>query len=588
MPFRAIFDATTVSAWTFGATEWRLLAAAARERHDRLRVRCCGANAVPCISRLDRKYFRHRIKPLDCTWSPESDEHLELKAAVRQAAEHCGWQAEVEHIGPDWKADVLARRGFAKVAFEVQLSTQGQRETAQREAKYFASSVFPWWIVNSRNNGDGFGSNRRSCVIGRTEVQRSSSAQDCVRDVLGRIERQVAIAKEVRAALAARGINSQIHSIGKIPAVFEFSVSDRKQFVVIGEIGEEAVPNLDQIRADSKTLPWGAVVQFVDRSEQIRGFKSSAFYLKGKPLKQEICRTLDNLIDGKKRWYGIDDTERIEAAFVWYEDTCPTCHESYARVPFVISGHLKVRAGAVPTLYQFDGIEDGIRSRLLKKLEMRIGKPIGTLIFRPRTHVESSFIPMHQICFCRKGVIEKSLISGADALLWPNTDIDFYIQVPVRETGWIAPQSVEATRHPDRNRWAFRLATKRIEHLSERLDVAARRVTRSAQNELVGALKRLESESKQFFQSCSNQLQLDERRLKQEYDKRTNEHWNDYVLNAQLKRAQEKLEGLAAHRWRNAERARLWMRTYDQQLGGKPVDMCLNHFDLCVRRLKVL
>jgi hypothetical protein len=54
---------------------------------------------------------------------------------------------------------VLATRGKVRIAFEVQLSGQGQAKTRFREDRYEDAAVLPWWIVSSRrNSGSGFGS----------------------------------------------------------------------------------------------------------------------------------------------------------------------------------------------------------------------------------------------------------------------------------------------------------------------------------------------------------------------------------------------------------------------------------------------
>ncbi len=78
--------------------------------------------------------------------NPESLDHVRLKKAIFDICRKHGWEADVEVVGPGWKADVLAWRGDRRYAFEVQVSDQAGEKLAERSAKYRASGVTPVWL----------------------------------------------------------------------------------------------------------------------------------------------------------------------------------------------------------------------------------------------------------------------------------------------------------------------------------------------------------------------------------------------------------------------------------------------------------
>lgn len=86
----------------------------------------------------------------------ETVRHLTLKAQIAGAVKAAGWEVEVEaeHRGPNgalvWKADVLARRGRASVAFEVELSKPDWNSMRERQARYKRSGVRGLWFFKSR------------------------------------------------------------------------------------------------------------------------------------------------------------------------------------------------------------------------------------------------------------------------------------------------------------------------------------------------------------------------------------------------------------------------------------------------------
>jgi len=151
MPLRARDDADhDLDASRLTTAEWTALTATNRAvRH--LRTHCCGAPVVLKTSRLGTRFFAH-LALGGCASGDESPEHLHLKALAIAAARAAGWDAaaEVSGVTPDgapWRADVLATRGSARIAVEVQWSPQPDDVTAARQARYALSGVRGLWLL---------------------------------------------------------------------------------------------------------------------------------------------------------------------------------------------------------------------------------------------------------------------------------------------------------------------------------------------------------------------------------------------------------------------------------------------------------
>lgn len=152
MPLRCVDpDAGAVfHAFDLAADEWGALIEENRRRRH-LRMPCCSAQVTLRRSTRGTQFFAHKAVG-ECVTAPETEAHLRLKAiAVRAAREH-GWHAQTEvkgitASGEPWVADVLATKGKARVAIEIQWSGQTEADTVLRQSRYAASGVRALWLM---------------------------------------------------------------------------------------------------------------------------------------------------------------------------------------------------------------------------------------------------------------------------------------------------------------------------------------------------------------------------------------------------------------------------------------------------------
>lgn len=150
MPLRCV-DADRKSIHSFKLSEWEweaLRQANAQFRH--LSMPCCGRGVVLKKSERGTRFFAHKVKGT-CTSVSESAEHLEIKLQVSEALIANGWEAETEVRGESregevWVADVMASRGRARFAIEVQWSRQADKVTAERHSRYRSAGVKALWL----------------------------------------------------------------------------------------------------------------------------------------------------------------------------------------------------------------------------------------------------------------------------------------------------------------------------------------------------------------------------------------------------------------------------------------------------------
>ncbi|MGQ5524142.1 competence protein CoiA [Chitinimonas sp. PSY-7] len=150
MPLKFLREGNPVFAFDFSLEDWEALKVESR-KHKHLSMPCCDAKATPKTSKLGNHFVAHaRVE--NCAASTETAEHILAKTTVAQAARLAGWDVDIEVPGctpggESWVADVLATRGSAKVAIEVQWSRQTLDETKRRQERYKQSGVRCLWLL---------------------------------------------------------------------------------------------------------------------------------------------------------------------------------------------------------------------------------------------------------------------------------------------------------------------------------------------------------------------------------------------------------------------------------------------------------
>lgn len=150
MPLKCLRDEEELYAFNFEtADDWDALRKSNATTKD-LRMPCCGAAVVLRTSKLGTRHFAHARKG-PCTTAPETAEHLLAKLTIVEGIRRAGWEARPEQSGttPDgeeWRADVMAVKGKARIAFEVQWSRQTPEETRRRQERYAAAGVRGLWL----------------------------------------------------------------------------------------------------------------------------------------------------------------------------------------------------------------------------------------------------------------------------------------------------------------------------------------------------------------------------------------------------------------------------------------------------------
>ncbi len=155
MPLKCLRGGEEIYSFNIESDEaWEDLRKANAKAKD-LRMPCCDAAVVLRTSKLGTKHFAHaRIG--SCTTAPETAEHLFAKMAVVEAIRGTDWTPLPEQAGctsssEEWKADVLAVKGNAKVAFEIQWSRQDNTETERRQKRYDEAGVRGLWLFRQKD-----------------------------------------------------------------------------------------------------------------------------------------------------------------------------------------------------------------------------------------------------------------------------------------------------------------------------------------------------------------------------------------------------------------------------------------------------
>ena len=150
MPLRCIGpDGQSIQSFDLPEAEWSALEPE-NSRLRQLRMPCCDASVVMKISTRGLKFFAHKSRGA-CQSAPETEAHLALKTLAAQAAQRAGWKCSTEASGSSptgetWTADVLAQKGEAKVAIEIQWSPQTNEESLYRQERYRQSGVRCLWL----------------------------------------------------------------------------------------------------------------------------------------------------------------------------------------------------------------------------------------------------------------------------------------------------------------------------------------------------------------------------------------------------------------------------------------------------------
>jgi Competence protein CoiA-like family len=156
MPLRCLGpNGQSIQSFDLPEAEWSALRLENR-RLRQLRMPCCDASVVMRTSTLGLKFFAHKSRG-PCQSAPETEAHLALKTLAAQAARRAGWTCATEAggsspSGETWTADVLADKGKAKIAIEIQWSPQTNEESLYRQERYRQSGVRCLWLFR----GTGF------------------------------------------------------------------------------------------------------------------------------------------------------------------------------------------------------------------------------------------------------------------------------------------------------------------------------------------------------------------------------------------------------------------------------------------------
>ncbi|HEY1014885.1 MAG TPA: hypothetical protein VGE07_19395, partial [Herpetosiphonaceae bacterium] len=145
MPLRALFAGREILAPLLTGYEWDQLRQQAREQPGALVLPCCHQPGGLRVSRLGTRHFVHR-PGAPCARTGETFQHLKLKADIVLACQAAGFAATTEVAGNDWRADVLAGDGAARIAFEVQWSPQDLATTEFRQERYRRAGIRGCWF----------------------------------------------------------------------------------------------------------------------------------------------------------------------------------------------------------------------------------------------------------------------------------------------------------------------------------------------------------------------------------------------------------------------------------------------------------
>ena len=145
MPLKAKINNKIVISFDISENDWSRFKNASKSGEATIELLCCGREAYLRTSKLGTQHFVHKSKQ-KCDWKPESIEHLRAKEIIYKCCIEQGWRAEPEYCFEDCIADVYATHGRRKVAFEVQLTRQSEKDTVIRHEKYKKHGIRCVWF----------------------------------------------------------------------------------------------------------------------------------------------------------------------------------------------------------------------------------------------------------------------------------------------------------------------------------------------------------------------------------------------------------------------------------------------------------
>jgi hypothetical protein len=146
MPLRAVVDGADVIAPALSEVEWDALRERVSAEGLPVILPCCGAEGFLRRNHLGTQHFAHKPGAAACEMEGETIQHLQAKAEIVRACHASRYQASTEIPGEGWRADVLAWRGGARIAFEVQWSFLRLDACEYRQQRYADDGVRGCWF----------------------------------------------------------------------------------------------------------------------------------------------------------------------------------------------------------------------------------------------------------------------------------------------------------------------------------------------------------------------------------------------------------------------------------------------------------
>jgi len=144
VPLRAFVNGAEMIAPAISEAEWEAL----RDSGAQVILPCCGSEGYLRRSPLGTAHFAHK-RGAHCDAPGETIHHLKAKADIVIACQRAGYAALTEVAGDDWRADVLATRGSARIAFEVQWSFLRLDDAVYRQERYARDGVRGCWFFRN-------------------------------------------------------------------------------------------------------------------------------------------------------------------------------------------------------------------------------------------------------------------------------------------------------------------------------------------------------------------------------------------------------------------------------------------------------